>query len=89
MNDDIDASFDDTINNILNSCWVPSADITLQPIEEDLLMTFVLRNFGGHKIRSASVINREFEKIFQRILNALFFSIETLYPIDQNTSRDL
>jgi hypothetical protein len=47
-------------------------------IDEDLLITFILRN-SVHEIKSWPIIYQNFETIIERILNSLFFSIEELY----------
>jgi hypothetical protein len=52
---------------------------TLQPIEEDLAITYGFRNFGAHKVEDQPVVYQNFDEISMRILNALFFSVEKLY----------
>jgi len=51
----------------------------VQSIEEDLTITYGFRNFGAHRIEDQPVVYKNFDKISERILNALFFSIEKLY----------
>jgi hypothetical protein len=48
-------------------------------IEEDLSIALAFRNFAAHSIESLKLVYEKFEEIFQRVLNALFFSVETLY----------
>lgn len=48
-------------------------------IEDDLVLSYALRNFAAHSIASLQLVYEEFETIVQRVLNALFFSIESLY----------
>jgi hypothetical protein len=54
--------------------------VVLRPIQADFAVTYALRNFGGHKIEDEVVIYELFPQLTQRILNCLFYSIETYYP---------
>lgn len=74
-------NFHDTLKRILfKSCDKRWNDLfaNKKPIEEDLLMTLILRN-NVHDIKSWPIIYKNFEPIIERILDSLFFSIEKLY----------
>ena len=71
--------FPNTLQKILSSQYFFKGGTALQPIENDFALTYGFRNFGAHKIENQSVVYHNFDEISQRILNALFFSIEKLY----------
>jgi len=75
-------AFDETLQSLLDSqyrfCHDPN--IRAQPIEEDMMIALGLRNFGAHRIEDQPIIYQNFKEIAQRILNALFFAVENLYP---------
>jgi hypothetical protein len=71
--------FSKTLKELLSSQYHFQDGATLQPIEEDLAITYGFRNFGAHKIEDQPVIYKKFDEISGRILNALFFSVEKLY----------
>jgi hypothetical protein len=68
-----------TLKELLRSQYRFQDGTALQSIEEDFAITYGLRNFGAHKIENQSVVYDNFDEISQRILNALFFSVEKLY----------
>ena len=79
LNDAFRSDFSNVLQRLLLSQYHFEDGTTLQPIEEDLAITYGFRNFGAHKIEDQPVIYQNFDKISGGILNALFFSVEKLY----------
>lgn len=79
LNDAFKNNFSNTLQKLLNSQYQFQDGTTLQPIEEDLAITYGFRNFGAHKVEDQPVVYQNFNEISRRILNALFFSVEKLY----------
>lgn len=79
LKDDFENGFSKTVQRLLDSQYHFQNGTTPKPIEEDLAVTYGFRNFGAHKIEGQPVVYQNFDKIAQRVLNALFFSIENLY----------
>lgn len=79
IGDGAKADFANTLRNLLNSNYRLPSGSTLSQIEEDLAIAYVFRNFGAHTLEGHQVIYESFEELTQRILNALFFSVENLY----------
>ena len=75
LNNDFDGDFAGTLSDILDSKYAP----TLSSIEEDLAIAYGIRNFGAHKLENQPVLCQRMVELSQRLLNALFFSIEKLY----------
>jgi len=75
LNADFDADFAGTLSNILDSKYT----LTLSKIEEDLAIAYGIRNFAAHKVENQPVLYQRMGELSQRLLNALFFSIEKLY----------
>lgn len=71
-------NFSNALQNLLTSQYHFQDGTVLQPIEEDLAITYGFRNFGAHRIEDQPVVYQKFGKISERILNSLFFSIEKL-----------
>lgn len=63
-----------TLSNLLGSTYPHTYGI-----EDDLVLAYALRNFAAHSIAGLQLVYKKFETIVQRVLNALFFSIESLY----------
>ena len=72
-------NFPGILNDLLNSQYIFNDGSTLNPIEEDLAISYGFRNYGAHRIEVQPTIYENFEDITNRILNALFFAIEKLY----------
>jgi hypothetical protein len=77
--DDFERDFSNPLEQLLLSQYHFQGGTTLQPIEEDIAITYGFRNFGAHKIEDQPIVYKNFDEISRRILNALFFSIEKLY----------
>ncbi len=74
---DNNLTFQTTITNLANHSYSHIKFLTTpRPIEYDIALTYCLRNFGGHKIEYQDIINQDFDKIIQAILNVLFIIIE-------------
>jgi len=76
LNDNFNENFSGTLSNLLESKY---AHLKLSPIEEDLAIAYGMRNFAAHKLKSEPVLYERMGELSQRLLNALFFSIEKLY----------
>jgi hypothetical protein len=72
-------NFSRTLENLLSSQYTLASGLKLNPIEEDLAITYGVRNFGAHKIENQPVIYQNLQTIVERCLNAIFFTIESLY----------
>ena len=79
LNNSFKDNFSNTLQKLLSSQYQFQDETKLQPIEEDLAITYGFRNFGAHKVEYQPVIYQNFDEISRRILNALFFSVEKLY----------
>lgn len=79
LNDDFGNDFSKTMKELLSSLYHFQDGTSPQAIEEDLAITYGFRNFGAHKIEDQPIIYENFKEITDRILNALFFSVEKLY----------
>lgn len=71
--------FRNTVENLLNSTYTMSSGHSLLPIEEDIAISYILRNFGAHTLQGQRIIYENFESLIQRVFNVLFFVIEKLY----------
>ncbi|MBA3045301.1 MAG: hypothetical protein FP824_03720 [Euryarchaeota archaeon] len=80
LNGAFKTNFSNTVQNLLSSEYRFQDGAALQPIEVDFALVYGFRNFGAHRIEDQPVIYQNFDKISERILNALFFSIEEVYP---------
>lgn len=79
LNIDFGNDFSKTVQELIMSQHKFQDGSTLQPIEEDLAISYGFRNFGAHKVEDQPVVYQNFDEISMRILNALFFSVEKLY----------
>jgi hypothetical protein len=79
LNNDFGNDFSKTVQQLIMSQHKFQDGTTLQPIEEDLAITYGFRNFGAHTVEDQPVVYQNFDEISRRILNALFFSVEKLY----------
>jgi hypothetical protein len=79
LNIDFGNDFSKTVQELIKLQNKFQDGTTLQPIEEDLAITYGFRNFGAHKVEDQPVVYQNFDEISMRILNALFFSVEKLY----------
>jgi len=79
INKDRDTNFSGTLNDILQSRYSFDDGYSPTPIETDIMTTYFFRNFAAHKIENQPTIYQNFKEIIERILNTLFFSVETLY----------
>jgi hypothetical protein len=75
---DFTADFSDTLKKLLDSTY-SFPDENTMPIDVDFAISLGFRNFGAHKIEDQSIISERFDQIYQRILNVLFFCIESLF----------
>ena len=71
--------FSGVVSRLLSGTWTFRDGTNLSLSELDLALSYGLRNFSAHRIESIPVIYKQFEDIFQRIINVLFLSIEKLY----------
>jgi hypothetical protein len=53
--------------------------LSLGPLEADVALCYGIRNRAAHNIEGHTYVYENFEMIVQRVLNALFVSVETLY----------
>jgi hypothetical protein len=51
----------------------------LSDIENDFAIAYRIRNFEAHKIDNQPILNNRMPELSQRILNALFFTLENFY----------
>jgi hypothetical protein len=72
--------FGRTLDDLLNSRYVPNSGVKFTAMEENIAIAHGLRNFGAHRIEYEPSITSNFDSILQRMFNLLFFSIEQLYP---------
>lgn len=79
LNGDFKNNFSVTVQELLTSQYHFRDGTPPQPIEEDLAITYGFRNRWAHRIEDQPVVLSNFAEISQRILNALFFTVETLY----------
>jgi hypothetical protein len=71
--------FSNTLDDFLRHSYKLPSGLILNPIEEDLAITYGFRNFAAHKIENQPVIYQSFQTIVQRCLNVIFFAIESSY----------
>lgn len=80
LNGERDRNFETTIRRLTQHTYTHASFINNpNPIEFDISLTYILRNFGGHKIQDQNVIYGEFENITKRILHVIFYIIEKKY----------
>jgi len=72
-------NFSGALTDLLSSQYYFQDGSSINPIEEDLAISYGFRNFGAHRIEVQPIIYNNFERITDRILNGLFFTIERLY----------
>jgi hypothetical protein len=78
VNGQFNADFCKTLNELLTDNLHLSNKAKPSPIETDFLITYGFRNYAAHSIESQKLIYENFFEIIQRVLNALFFSVEKL-----------
>lgn len=71
--------FSKTLGDLLRSQYTFGSGLILRPIEEDLAITYGLRNFGAHNIEKQPLIYQNLQGIVKRCLYAIFFAVESLY----------
>jgi len=75
LNTDFRNDFAKTLCDMLTSKYY----LKLSKIEEDLAITYGIRNFGAHRLEDEPVFYQDMEELAQRLLNGLFFCIEKLF----------
>ena len=75
-NTNFNTDFSVTLRALLDSTYVYENGNKPSHIEEDLLILYGFRNAAAHDLNSKKLVYENFEKISQRVLNALFFIIE-------------
>ena len=72
-------NFQNTLADLLDSEFAFADGTTPIPIARDLAIAYGFRNFGAHRVEDQSIVCERFQDISQRILNSMFFTIETLH----------
>jgi hypothetical protein len=72
-------NFSNAIENLLANTFRFSDRSAPAPIETDLAIAHCFRNHGANRIEDQPIVCNNFERIITSILNALFYSIGTLY----------
>jgi hypothetical protein len=80
LNSRFDTSPDTIVGDVLSKQFKYQDGSIPSQIEADTCLSYCLRNFSAHNIKSIPSIYTHFEEIFQRVMNVLFFSVEKLYP---------
>jgi len=75
LNADFGTNFEKTLSDILISKY----SLKRSKIAKDLAVAYGIRNFAAHKLENQPVIYQNMKELSQRLLNALFFSIEKLF----------
>jgi len=75
IREDFQNDFSNTLDEILTSSY----SLSLSEIDEDYLLTYILRNFAAHNIEQHQILNTSIEDLSQRIENSLFHTIEKIY----------
>ncbi len=70
INKKFNENFEETLGALLASDNKPST------LEKDLLILYSIRNTSAHNINSSEIIYKNFDKVPQSVLNALFYIIE-------------
>ncbi|MFQ5817749.1 MAG: hypothetical protein ACE5H2_07330 [Terriglobia bacterium] len=76
INKEVLNDFGKAVSNLLQGSI---CGFSLQPMEADIALSYGIRNRGAHNIEGHKIVYSNFAQITQRVLNALFLSIETLY----------
>jgi len=79
INSEFNNDFENALNSLLTGQILPSLNRRLNPIEEDLVISYGFRNLGAHSLESYNIIFENFEEIIERVINSLFFTIEKVY----------
>ena len=79
FNNNMNMDFAGTIDKILTSNYTFKDSTKPTPIEEDLLLAYGIRNHSAHRLEEQIIIHNNFERLSQRLLNALFYVVEKLY----------
>jgi len=66
-----------TVEDLVNSCSILRTKI--QPLEEDMALSYCFRNAAAHKIGNRPYIHVDFNNIVDRLFNLFFLAVETLY----------
>jgi hypothetical protein len=77
-NDKFKTNFGNTLVEFLSGTFTFADNSKPTSIETDLLVVYGFRNYSAHSIESQKIIYQKFFEIIQRVLNALFFSVEKL-----------
>jgi len=78
LRNDFKVNFKHTAERLLDSSYRFQDGSAPSSIEEDWAIAYGFRNYGAHRLEDQPVVYENFEEICQRILNALFFSVERL-----------
>lgn len=78
VNTQFNASFEQTLVSLMEENFTFSDRTKPTLVDSDFLITYGFRNYSAHNIESQTIIYERFFEIVQRILNALFFTIEKI-----------
>jgi hypothetical protein len=73
------SDFGGTIEKLLANTFVLSSGNPITPLSRDLILSYGIRNFGAHHIKSITIIRQQFDIIMQAVFNSLFLTAENLY----------
>jgi hypothetical protein len=73
------SDFAGTIGKLLANTFVLSSSNPITPLSRDLILSYGIRNYGAHQIKSITIIRQQFDAIMQAVFNVLFLTAENLY----------
>ncbi|HYA39764.1 MAG TPA: hypothetical protein VEF34_00545 [Syntrophobacteraceae bacterium] len=79
INGEFGNDFDRTLATILSGGFRFKDGSALSGVENDIAITYGVRNHAAHNISSVPTIWKEFDNIKQRLFNTLFLAVEALY----------
>lgn len=71
--------FDKTLEKLIFQTYTLNNYRTLSILECDIGLSYLIRNYSGHKITSSSYVSVFFSQIEQSIFNVLFLTVDLLY----------
>ena len=79
INNDFNQNFSKTMYDLLLGRYVLNPRRRPTDIERDFAISYGMRNYGAHKIKTYAVLYDRLPEISQSILNTLFLTIENLF----------
>lgn len=80
LNNQQQNNFDATVHHLVSNTALAQGRPPATVLERDVWLTYVVRNSTAHGLASKQVLQKQFDTVYQSILNMLFAVVDKLYP---------